>query len=66
MRSLLAVFFPPLAVLAFGSRTQAAKNFGLTLLLYFPGMIHALQVVEKHHVARQYEAIFQAMDRLAA
>jgi hypothetical protein len=29
-------------------------------------LIHALQVVEKHNVERQYESIFQAMDRIAA
>ncbi|HEY2911521.1 MAG TPA: YqaE/Pmp3 family membrane protein [Gemmataceae bacterium] len=66
MRSLLAILCPPLAVLAFGTRSQAAKNAGLFLLFYIPGLIHALQVVEKHNVERQYESIFQAMDRIAA
>jgi len=66
MRSLLAIICPPLAVLASGTPSQAAKNAGLTMLFYVPGLIHALQIVEKHTVERQYEAIFQAMDRIAA
>ena len=66
MLSLLAVVCPPLAVLASGTRSQAAKNAGLTMLLFIPGVIHALGVVEKRHVERQYESVFQAMDRMAA
>jgi uncharacterized membrane protein YqaE (UPF0057 family) len=66
MRSLLAVVCPPLAVLTSGTASQAAANAGLTLLLFIPGVIHALGIVEKHNVERQYESVFQAMDRLAA
>ena len=66
MLSLLAVVCPPLAVLASGTRSQAAKNACLTMLLFIPGVIHALGVVEKRHVERQYESVFQAMDRMAA
>lgn len=66
MRSLLAIVCPPLAVLASGTPSQAAKNVCLTMLLFIPGVIHALGVVEKRHVERQYEAVFRAMDRMAA
>jgi uncharacterized membrane protein YqaE (UPF0057 family) len=66
MRSLLAVICPPLAVLATGTKSQAAKNACLTMLLYVPGVIHALNVVERRNVERQYEHVFEAMDRLAA
>jgi len=66
MRSLLAVVCPPLAVLATGTRSHAARNAGLTLLFYVPRVIHALGVVEKHTVERQYEAVFRAMDRCPA
>lgn len=66
MRSLLAFVCPPLAVLASGTRSQTALNVGLTMLLFIPGVIHALGIVEKRHVERQYEAVFLAMDRLAA
>jgi len=64
MLSLLAVICPPLAVLATGTRSQAAKNAALTLLLFIPGVIHALGVVERRTVERQYAAVFQAMDRM--
>jgi uncharacterized membrane protein YqaE (UPF0057 family) len=66
MRSLLAILCPPVAVLASGTRSQALANAGLTLLLFVPGVIHALGIVEKRQVERQYQALFQAMDRLAA
>jgi uncharacterized membrane protein YqaE (UPF0057 family) len=66
MLSLLAIVCPPLAVLAIGSRRQAAKNAALTLLLFIPGVIHALGVVERKTVERQYAAVFTAMDRMAA
>lgn len=66
MFSLLAVVCPPLAVLATGSRTQTLKNTALTMLLFVPGVIHALGVVEKRAVERQYASVFEAMDRMAA
>ncbi len=66
MLALLAFVCPPLAVLASGTPSQAAKNACLTMLLFIPGVIHARSVVEKRTVERQYEAVFQAMDRLAA
>jgi len=66
MMSLLAVICPPAAVLATGTRSQLWKNFGLTMLLFVPGVIHALDVVERRTVARQYESVFAAMDRMAA
>ena len=66
MLSLLAVLCPPLAVFATGSRSQIATNAGLTMLLFIPGVIHALGVVEKRHVERQYASVFAAMDRAAA
>ena len=66
MLALLAFVCPPLAVLVAGTPSQAAKNVCLTMLLFIPGVIHARGVVEKRTVERQYEAVFQAMDRLAA
>ena len=66
MMSLLAVICPPAVVLATGTRSQLWKNFGLTMLLFVPGVIHALDVVERRTVARQYESVFAAMDRMAA
>jgi uncharacterized membrane protein YqaE (UPF0057 family) len=66
MRSLLAVLCPPLAVLASGTPSQAAANAGLTLLLFVPGVLHALSVVDRYNVERQYESVFRALERVAA
>ena len=66
MLALLAFVCPPLAVLASGTPSQAAKNACLTMLLFVPGVIHALGVVEKRTVERKYQSVFAAMDRLAA
>ena len=41
----------------------AVKNFGLTLLLYVPGVLHARAAVEKYTVARRYQALMWAMDQ---
>jgi uncharacterized membrane protein YqaE (UPF0057 family) len=65
MRSLLAVVCPPLAVLASGTPWQAAANAGLTLLLFVPGVVHALSVVDRYNVERQYESVFRALERVA-
>jgi uncharacterized membrane protein YqaE (UPF0057 family) len=67
MLSLLAVVCPPLAVLAAeGKGSRVAANLGLTLLLYVPGMLHALAAVERHNVGRRYESVMRVLDRRAA
>lgn len=67
MLSLLAIVCPPLAVLATERRgSQVAANVGLTLLLYVPGVIHALSAVERHSVERRYESVMRVLDRHAA
>lgn len=66
MFALLAVVCPPLAVLLTAGPADAAKNTGLTLLLYFPGMLHARAAVERYTVARRYEALGRAIDSRAA
>jgi uncharacterized membrane protein YqaE (UPF0057 family) len=45
---LLAIILPPVAVLAAGKPGQAFLNIFLTILGWFPGMIHALLVVSSH------------------
>jgi uncharacterized membrane protein YqaE (UPF0057 family) len=65
MRSLLAVLCPPLAVLASGTPSQAAANVGLTLLLFVPGVLHALSIVDRYNAERQYESVFRALERVA-
>ncbi|MFG6117229.1 YqaE/Pmp3 family membrane protein [Halobacillus sp. MO56] len=48
MLYLLAIFLPPVAVLLVGKPFQALINFFLTLLLWIPGSIHAILVVNEH------------------
>ncbi len=45
MLYLLAIVFPPLAVLLVGRPVQALLNCLLCLLLWVPGVIHAMVVV---------------------
>ena len=48
MLYLLAILIPPLAVLLTGKPVQALLNVGLTFLMWLPGMIHALFVVQEY------------------
>ncbi|PCD07094.1 YqaE/Pmp3 family membrane protein [Peribacillus frigoritolerans] len=45
MLYLIAIIFPPLAVLLAGKPIQAVLNLFLTLFFYVPGLIHAILVV---------------------
>lgn len=47
MMYLLAILLPPVAVLLAGKPIQAVLNFFLTLLLWIPGAIHAILVVNE-------------------
>ncbi|WP_416149990.1 YqaE/Pmp3 family membrane protein [Salipaludibacillus sp. HK11] len=42
---LLALFLPPVAVFKLGTRSQGYLNILLTLLLWSPGAMHAILVV---------------------
>jgi uncharacterized membrane protein YqaE (UPF0057 family) len=67
MLSLLAILCPPLAVLvAERSGSRTATNIGLTLLLYFPGLIHAFSTIERRDVGRRYESVMRVLERRAA
>lgn len=44
---LLAILFPPLAVLLCGKPLQALFNIVLTIFFYVPGVIHAILVVKE-------------------
>ncbi|HVB65498.1 MAG TPA: YqaE/Pmp3 family membrane protein [Nitrolancea sp.] len=48
MLYLLAIIFPPLAVLLTGRPFQALLNLVLTLCFWIPGVIHAILVVNEH------------------
>jgi len=67
MLSLLAILCPPLAVyVAEKSGSRTATNIGLTLLLYFPGLIHALSTIERRDLGRRYESVMRVLERRAA
>jgi uncharacterized membrane protein YqaE (UPF0057 family) len=61
MLSLLAVLCPPLAVLVVSRPSQVAVSVGLTSLLYLPGLVHALAVVDRYQVERRNEALLKAV-----
>ena len=61
MLYLLAIFLPPVAVLLCGKPFQAILNFFLTLLFYFPGLIHALLVVNNHYADKRTDRIVKEM-----
>ena len=57
MLYIVAILLPPLAVLLTGRPLQALLNLLLTLLIYFPGLIHALIVVSNHYADRRAERL---------
>jgi uncharacterized membrane protein YqaE (UPF0057 family) len=61
MRYLLAIVLPPLAVLLCGKPIQAVLNCFLTLLLWIPGMIHAILVVNSHLADRRTDRLIRAL-----
>lgn len=61
MRYLIAIILPPLAVLLCGKPAQALLNLLLTLLLWLPGVIHALFVVADHKANQRARMIQSAI-----
>ncbi len=61
MLYLLAILFPPAAVLLCGKPVQFLLNCGLTLLLWIPGVIHAMLVVSSHHADKRTDRMIKAM-----
>jgi uncharacterized membrane protein YqaE (UPF0057 family) len=62
MLTVLVILCPPLAVLLTAPPSSAAKNFGLTLLFYVPGVLHARRVVESYTVNRQYDSLMRQLE----
>jgi uncharacterized membrane protein YqaE (UPF0057 family) len=56
---LVAILLPPLAVLLAGKPIQALINLFLTLLLYLPGLIHALLVVNNYYADKRTARIIR-------
>jgi uncharacterized membrane protein YqaE (UPF0057 family) len=66
MRYLIAIVFPPLAVLLCGKPVQAILNLVLTLFLWVPGIVHALFVVADHKAEKRTRRIERALDAAGA
>jgi uncharacterized membrane protein YqaE (UPF0057 family) len=65
MRYFLAIVLPPAAVLMCGKPIQFLLNCLLTLLLWIPGMIHALMVVSSHKADKRTDKIVRAIKQSA-
>jgi uncharacterized membrane protein YqaE (UPF0057 family) len=61
MRYLLAILLPPVAVLSVGKPGTAILNFFLTLLLWVPGIIHAMFVVSSAEAEKRNDRVVQAI-----
>ena len=57
MLYLLAILAPPIAVLLIGRPISALLNFGLTLLFWVPGAIHAIMVVNEHKANKRADRL---------
>lgn len=62
MKYLLCII-PPLGVLAAGKPGQALLNCILTLLFYFPGLIHALLVVASSNADDRTDRVVKQMEK---
>jgi uncharacterized membrane protein YqaE (UPF0057 family) len=61
MRYLLAILLPPIAVLICGKPIQALINLLLCLLLWVPGVIHALFVAHDYYADQRTKELVAAM-----
>ena len=61
MRYFLALILPPLAVFLCGKPFQALLNIFLTICFWFPGVIHALFVVNSHKADKRTERLEKAI-----
>jgi uncharacterized membrane protein YqaE (UPF0057 family) len=66
MRYLLAIILPPIAVLLCGKPFQAILDFFLCLLLWVPGVVHALFVVNSYLADQRTERLERAIRETAA
>lgn len=61
MLYLLAILLPPVAVLLTGRPFQALLNLFLTLLLWVPGAVHAILIVNEHKANQRADRIAKQM-----
>lgn len=62
MDYVLAILLPPVAVLLKGKPGQAVLNLLLTLCFWFPGVIHALFVVNNAHADKRNKQLIKAVN----
>lgn len=60
---LLAIFFPPLAVLFCGKQIQALINFFLCFLIWIPAVIHAILIVRDNKTDKRMERQVRLMKK---
>jgi uncharacterized membrane protein YqaE (UPF0057 family) len=63
MMYVLAIFLPPVAVLLAGKPFQAVINILLCLLLWIPGVIHAIAVVASSQADARTKRVVKEMRR---
>ena len=63
MLYLLAILLPPLAVLLAGKPFQALINVVLTLMIWIPGVIHALLVVNNYYADKRTQRVVDTIKR---
>jgi uncharacterized membrane protein YqaE (UPF0057 family) len=60
---LVAILLPPLAVLLAGKPFQALINVVLTLMIWIPGVIHALFVVNNYYADKRTQRVVDTIKR---
>ena len=63
MLYLLAIVFPPLAVLLAGKPFQAMLNVILCLFLWIPGIIHAFMVVNESKNNKRHKELIRTLQK---
>ena len=63
MLYLVAILLPPLAVLLAGKPFQALINVVLTLMIWIPGVIHALLVVNNYYADKRTQRVVDTIKR---
>ena len=61
MLYLLAIILPPFAVLICGKPIQAFLNLILTLIIWIPGVIHAIFVVHSYLADKRTDRVIEAI-----
>jgi uncharacterized membrane protein YqaE (UPF0057 family) len=63
MLYLLAIVFPPLAVLLVGKPFQAMLNVVLCVFLWIPGIVHAFMVVNESKNNKRHKELIRTLKK---